>query len=59
MAVFSTFYLGLMLGQDLIKRIILTTTGFDAVNRAVRSQLVDQLKILLHGCKNWGEKEII
>lgn len=32
--------------EDLIKRIILTTTGFDAVNRAVRSQLVDQLKIL-------------
>jgi len=32
--------------EDLIKRIILNTTGFDAVNHAVRSQLVDQLKFL-------------
>ena len=35
----------------MIKQIILNTTGFDAVNRAVRSRLIDQLTILLHGCK--------
>eukprot|EP00435_Cladocopium_sp_Y103_P000633 s5779_g1.t1 len=32
--------------EDLIKRIILTTTGFDAVNHAVRSRLIDQLTVL-------------
>jgi hypothetical protein len=35
----------------MIKQIILNTTGFDAVNRAVRSRLIDQLTVLLHGCK--------
>ena len=39
------------LGQDLIKRIILTTTGFDAVNYAVKSRLLDQLTVLFRGCK--------
>eukprot|EP00435_Cladocopium_sp_Y103_P017238 s787_g4.t1 len=29
--------------EDLIKQIILNTTGFDAVNHAVRSRLIDQL----------------
>ena len=41
----------LCLGQDLIKRIILTTTGFDAVNYAVKSRLLDQLTVLFRGCK--------
>ncbi|CAL1134504.1 unnamed protein product [Cladocopium goreaui] len=37
--------------EDLIKRIILTTTGFDAVNYAVKSRLLDQLTVLFRGCK--------
>ena len=41
----------LCLGQDLIKRIILTTTGFDAVNHAVKSRLIDQFTVLFRGCK--------
>ena len=41
----------LCLGQDLIKRIILTTTGYDAVNHAVKSRLIDQLTVLFRGCK--------
>jgi len=32
--------------EDLIKRIILTTTGFDAVNHAVKSRLIDQFTVL-------------
>ena len=39
----------LCLGQDLIKRIILTTTGYDAVNHAVKSRLIDQLTVLFRG----------
>jgi hypothetical protein len=35
----------------LIKRIILTTTGFDAVNHAVKSRLIDQFTVLFRGCK--------
>ena len=41
----------LCLGQDLIKRIILTTTGYDAVNHAVKSRLIDQLTVLFRGWK--------
>ena len=41
----------LCLGQDLIKRIILTTTGYDAVNHAVKSRLIDQFTVLFRGWK--------
>eukprot|EP00913_Durusdinium_trenchii_P020043 g18839.t1 len=37
---------GSLADEDLIKRIILNTTGFDVVNHAVRSRLVDQLTVL-------------
>lgn len=52
----SFLYCGLLwsLWQDLIKRIILNNIGFDAVNQAVRSRLLDELTILLLDCKLGG-----
>ena len=46
----SRFWMPRLVSQDLIKRIILNTTGFDVVNNAVRSRLVDQMTALCHSC---------
>ena len=50
-SVLSVLSLLCSLQQDLIKKIILTTTGFDVVNRAVRARLIDELTVLLRGRK--------